>query len=63
MHPKGSSGGGSCRCEGTEQLRNKLQTAHRTLIVDMEGVRVLSFYLRGQRAKVRACARPWQLSR
>ena len=40
MHPKGSSGGGSCRCEGTEQLRNKLQTAHRTLIVDMEGVRV-----------------------
>ena len=24
MHPKGSSGGGSCRCEGTEQLRNIL---------------------------------------
>ena len=21
MHPKGSSGGGSCRCEGTEQLQ------------------------------------------
>ncbi len=20
MHPKGNSGGGSCRCEGTEQL-------------------------------------------